>query len=223
MESRPTIIFDLDGTLADTIHDLVPCINRVIERQNLTPVTTGQIGPVSGKGVRTMLKLAYTINDKPLPEPLLSQHVEDFMVDYWHNICVDTVMYEGTEAVLQQFHANDWLLGVCTNKPIEMAEKLLHELGIKPLFSSITGADSFAFRKPDPRHLIKTIELAGGNARRAVMVGDTQTDILTARNANIPVVAVDFGYTEQPVATFNPDTTISHYSQLFAAVATMMK
>lgn len=223
MDTQPSIIFDLDGTLADTIHDLVPSINRVIERQNLKPVTIQQIGPTSGKGIRPMIELAYTINDKPLLPQLLSELIDEFMEDYWHNICVDTVMYEGTEAVLKQFRANNWLLGVCTNKPIDMAEKLLHELGIKPIFSSITGANSFEFRKPDPRHLLKTIELAGGTAERAIMIGDSQTDILTAQNAKIPVVAVDFGYTEQPVATFNPDIVISHYSQLYATVATFIK
>lgn len=223
MDTQPTIVFDLDGTLADTIHDLVPCINRVIQHQNLDPVSIQQIGPISGKGIKPMIELAFTINDKPLPPDLLSKLTDEFMEDYWHNICVDTVMYEGTEAVLKQFHTNNWLLGVCTNKPIDMAEKLLHKLGIKPLFSSITGANSFEFRKPDPRHLLKTIELAGGNPACAIMVGDTQTDILTAQNAKIPVVAVDFGYTEQPVATFNPDIVISHYSQLFAAVGTLVK
>ncbi|MCP4181916.1 MAG: HAD-IA family hydrolase [Hyphomicrobiales bacterium] len=223
MATQPTIIFDLDGTLADTIHDLVPSINRVIERQNLKPVTIQQIGPTSGKGIKAMLELAYTINDEPLPPQLLSELVDEFMEDYWHNICVDTVMYEETEAVLNQFRASNWLLGVCTNKPIDMAEKLLHELAIKPLFSSITGANSFEFRKPDPRHLLKTVELTGGTAERAIMIGDSQTDILTAQNAGIPVVAVDFGYSDQPVATFNPDIVISHYSQLFAAVTTLVR
>ena len=223
MDTRPTIIFDLDGTLADTIHDLVPCINRVVQPQNLAPVSIQQIGPGSGKGVKSMIELAYAINNKPLPPQLLTELISEFMVDYWHNICVDTVMYEGTETVLKQFGANNWLLGVCTNKPIDMAEKLLQDLGIKSLFSSITGADSFEFRKPDPRHLLKTIELAGGTPERAIMIGDSQTDILTAQNANIPVVAVDFGYSEEPVATFNPDIVISHYSQLFAAVSTLVK
>ncbi len=215
MSIQPTLILDLDGTLADTIHDLVPSLNRTTATQNLQPVTIEQVGHVSGMGIKAMLELAYTHNNQPLEKDLLEELFVTFLEDYSRNISVDTVIYPGAVSALQKLSSNGWLLGICTNKSADLAEKLLREMGVHHLFSSVTGGDSFDFRKPDPRHLVNTVEMAGGFTSKAVMVGDTQNDILTARNADIPVIAVDFGYSEKPVTNFNPDFVISEFAELF--------
>ena len=99
-----------------------------------------------------------------------------------------------------------------------MARSLIERLGLSDLFGAICGGDTFDFRKPDPRHLIETIEQAGGDPSRALMVGDSRTDIDTAKAAGIPVVAVDFGYTDRHVREFEPSMVISHYDELTVAL-----
>jgi phosphoglycolate phosphatase len=109
-------------------------------------------------------------------------------------------------------------LAVCTNKVERHAVMLLEALDAAERFAIITGRDTFAFHKPDPRHLTETIIRAGGDARRAVMVGDSRTDIDTAKAAGIPVIAVPFGYTDTPVAELDPDLVIEHFDRLPGAV-----
>ena len=111
-----------------------------------------------------------------------------------------------------------YIFAICTNKPEGMAVSLIERLGLSHLFGAICGADTFAFRKPDPRHLTETIARAGGDPARALMVGDSRTDIDTAKAAGIPVVAVDFGYTDRHVREFEPSKVISHYDELTVAL-----
>src|SRR5690606_15727241 len=115
--------------------------------------------------------------------------------------------------------ANGYTLAVCTNKFESLAIRLLQAMGEDGRFAAICGADTFAFRKPDPRHLTETIKLAGGNQHRAIMVGDSRTDIDTAKAAGIPVVAVDFGYTDLPVHHYEPSRVISHYNEFTLQMA----
>ncbi len=215
MTFKPTVIFDLDGTLADTMLDLVPVLNRTIATRNLKPVTAKQVGHVSGKGIIPMIELAYKLNNQPVNTDEMGELFRLYMDDYAANLAVDTKLYDGVENCLSSFVDNGWILAVCTNKPVNLADDLLHQLGAYQIFSSVTGGDSFEYRKPDARHLLKTIELASGDHSNAIMVGDSHNDVLTAQNASIPVVAVDFGYSEHPVATYNPDRIISSFDQLF--------
>lgn len=215
MQSNPTIVFDLDGTLADTILDLIPSLNRTIAREGLLPVNAQQVGHVSGKGIKPMISLAYDLNNQTIAENLIDELFDIYMKDYEENIAVDTVLFDGAEECLKRFETNGWNLAVCTNKPVALADKLLRELDCAHYFSSVTGGDSFTYRKPDAAHLNKTIELAGGSVGNALMVGDSQNDILTAQNANIPVIAVDFGYSEHPVETYEPNHVISAFDDLF--------
>ncbi|MCF6320468.1 MAG: HAD-IA family hydrolase [Rhizobiaceae bacterium] len=223
MSIKPTIVFDLDGTLADTMLDLVPVLNRTIAIQGLKPVTAEQVGHVSGKGIKPMIKLAYTLNKKSISAQMVDELFDIYLKDYTNNIAVNTRFFEGVENCLKIFTDDNWILAVCTNKPVKLADKLLRELGAHQMFSAVPGFDSFDYCKPDARHLIKTIELAGGSASNAIMVGDSQNDILTAQNASIPVVAVDFGYSEHPVATYNPDQIISNFDQLYETAVEMME
>ena len=223
MTDRPTIVFDLDGTLADTIHDLVSALKRTLERSELSPFKTSDVTHLAGKGgLRAMIAHAFALNDRQLEQ----DHLEDLFAatvkDYDNNIAVETILYPGVRASLETFRNEDWLLAVCTNKPIRQAKKLLSELKINSLFAVVSGADSFEFKKPDPRHLIRTVEIAGGRVEQAIMVGDTLTDVLTAQNADIPVVAVDFGYSDIHVESFGPDRVISSFDALYAEAALLI-
>lgn len=216
MSERPTIIFDLDGTLANTIGDLLLAMNRVVAVHGVAPVSASQVVRSMGKGgLRQMIDHAFRLSGVALEKGLLDELLLASVEDYRQNIAVETALYPGVRASLERFSANGWLLGVCTNKPVSLAEELLGKLRIEEAFVAVTGGDSFSFRKPDPRHLIRTIELTGGSATAAIMVGDTQTDTLAAQNAGVPVIALDFGYSEHPVEEYNPDRVVSSFDTLF--------
>jgi phosphoglycolate phosphatase len=127
-------------------------------------------------------------------------------------------LFAGVEDALAHFSGRGHRLAVCTNKMEEHSVRLLEALGVADQFDAICGRDTFAWAKPDARHLTLTIEKAGGDPRRAIMVGDSRTDIDTARAAGLPVIAVDFGYTDVPVLQLGPDRVVSRYRDLAEAV-----
>lgn len=220
--TAPLLVLDLDGTLADTTRDLIPVLNRVTATVGLPPIEMRDVGHVVGHGAKAMLEKAFAFHGQPLDGDTLEQLFAVFLADYEANIATNTVLFEGVSEALDRFAANGWRLAVCTNKLEGLARKLIDALGESRRFAAITGGDTFEFRKPDPRHLTLTVELAGGAPERAIMVGDSVTDIRTAKSAGIPVIAVDFGYSDIPVGELDPDRVISHYDELWDAAATLM-
>lgn len=214
----PLLVFDLDGTLADTIRDLIPVLNRVTAKVGLPAIGMENVGHIVGHGAKAMLARAFAFYGRQADEALIDSLFEDFLVDYEANIAGGTILFDGVEDALDRFASNGWRFAICTNKLERLARLLIEELGETDRFAAITGADTFAWRKPDPRHLTETVQLAGGDVARTVMVGDSSTDVKTAKAANIPVIAVDFGYTDIPVEQLGADRIISHYDELWDAV-----
>ena len=138
----------------------------------------------------------------------------DFLEYYEANISVGTRLYPGTLALLDRYAGAGWSLAVCTNKPERLSRLLLSDLGVAERFAAICGGDTFRHRKPDPAHLFDTIAAASGGRDNAVMVGDSRTDIDTARGAGIPFVGVTFGYTPVPMAELRPDLLLDSYDAL---------
>jgi phosphoglycolate phosphatase len=217
--TRPTIVFDLDGTLVDTAQDLMTALNAVLAAENMAPVSIGDWIGMVGSGARVMLEAAFAADGRALTPDKLDALVHRCMQLYDQHIADASRPYPGAEAALDSFAAKGWLLAVCTNKFEASARRLLTLLGLADRFAAITGQDTFGFRKPDPRHLTETIGLAGGDPLHAVMVGDSATDIDTAKAARIPVVAVSFGYSPVPVASLGPTRVIDRFDDLEAAVA----
>jgi phosphoglycolate phosphatase len=217
--TAPTIVFDLDGTLVDTAHDLVATLNAILVGEGMVPVGVDKLVAMVGSGARVMIETAFATEGRTLTLEKLDQLLGAYMALYDDHLADTSKPYPGTEAMLDDFAAQGWRLAVCTNKFEAPARKLLGLLGLGPRFAAITGQDTFAFRKPDPRHLTETIRLAGGAPDNAVMVGDSATDIDTARAAGIPVVAVSFGYSPVPVAELAPTSIIARLDELAAAVA----
>jgi phosphoglycolate phosphatase len=217
--TRPTIVFDLDGTLVDTAHDLVATLNSILVAEGMVPVKVEAAVAMVGSGARVMLEAAFAAEGRALTPETLDRLLRDYMALYDEHLADESRPYPGAEVMLDRFAAEGWLLAVCTNKFEASARKLLRILGLAPRFAAITGQDTFAFRKPDPRHLTETIRLAGGVGDNAVMVGDSTTDIDTAMAANVPVVAVTFGYSPIPVADLKPTRVIASFAELWDAVA----
>ncbi len=218
-----TLVFDLDGTLIDTAPDLVAATNHVMQRLHLNPVTEKSIRGFVGHGALTMVKEAAAAQGRHLDQQELRDLFEVFIAHYAANIANYSRPYDGVLEAVNACKDSGAILAVCTNKIEAHACSVLNAFGMGQYFSAITGRDSLSVFKPDPGHLTGTVALAGGRNDRAIMIGDSETDIRTAQAAKIPVIAVDFGYSIEPVASFAPDTIISHYSQLPAALETLMR
>jgi phosphoglycolate phosphatase len=219
----PLLVFDLDGTLADTAADLVATLNWILAREGLSAVTLEEARQMVGMGARALISRGFAAAGLVVSKDRLEVLFRDFLTYYEANIAVHSRLFEGVGPALDRFEAAGWQFAVCTNKAEHPSRRLLTELGIAHRFQAICGQDTFAWCKPDARALFSTIERAGGVPSHAIMVGDSKTDISTAQNAKIPVVAVDFGYTDVPVEDCGPDMIISHFDELWAAVANLRK
>ena len=217
----PLLVFDLDGTLADTAGDLVATLNFILAREGLTGIAVPEARAMVGGGARALIQRGLLANGIKAGEPRLDEMLADFLAYYEANVADQTVLFPGVTRALDRFEAAGFAFAVCTNKVEYPSILLLTALGVAGRFRAICGKDTFAVSKPDGEALLQTIARAGGDRARAVMVGDSKMDIDTARNAGIPVVAVNFGYTSEPVDSFNPDRVIGHYDELWGAVAAL--
>jgi phosphoglycolate phosphatase len=216
------LVLDLDGTLVDTAHDLVATLNWVLQTQGLDPLPLDVARNTVGHGARSMLEAAYRIAGRDISSPRLTTLTDDFIDHYSSRLAQSSRPFPGAVQSLDRFADNGWLLAICTNKIEALARELLSELGLAERFAAICGGDTFTVRKPDPFHLTETIRIAGGSPDRAIMVGDSITDIDTAKAAGIPVVAVSFGYSATPVRELGPDRVIDHFDDLRDAVTGLL-
>jgi phosphoglycolate phosphatase len=223
IHTPPIAVFDLDGTLADTAGDLVGTLNVILAQEGLSPVPVEAARDMIGIGARALIERGFEAAGKELAPTHLDELFRQFMAHYSQNICIRTQLYPGVDAALDRLEEAGFILAVCTNKMEAHSVKLLDELGVGHRFAANCGRDTFPYFKPDPQHLTLTIERAGGHPSRAIMIGDSRTDIVTAKNARIPVIAVPFGYTEVPVQELGPDLVIEHFDELFEAVENLLK
>ncbi len=215
------VVFDLDGTLFDTAPDLIAAVNHAVALAGGVPAAPDVLRPVVSFGGREMIRAGLKLSGLDHADPAVDELFPEFVHYYSRNIAVHTVPFPGLLPELDRLQARGVLLAVCTNKLAGLTWPLLAELGLNHRFGAVTGRDSFPVHKPDPRHLLGTIARAGGNPTRAVMIGDSNTDVLTAKSAGVPVVGVTFGYTDVPVSELDCDAVISHYDQLASALPTL--
>ena len=216
---RPlTLVFDLDGTLVDTAPDLIAAANHVMAGLGRPLASADDLRAHVSYGALAMIKAAIGPEATQWPEAQLYPLFDQFIDYYQANIAVESRPYPGLIAVLDRAQAAGHILAICTNKRESLARQLLETLGLDARFAAIAGRDTFPVCKPDPAHLLGTITSAGGEASRAVMIGDSGVDVATAKAANVPVIAVSFGYSAPPVSAFAPDALIDHYDAFDAAL-----
>lgn len=214
-----TVVFDLDGTLVETAPDLIRATNHALSQCELEPVAPGEIRPFISFGARAMIRRGLEFHGHRVSDDRFEELFSVFIAYYAENIAVESHLFPGLADCLENLANAGATLAVCTNKQEELSRRLLGALGISGAFAAIAGRDTFPVCKPHPDHLLGTIRLAGGDERRAVMIGDSDVDIATAKAAGIPIVAVTFGYTDTPVASLAPDAVIDHYRDLEPAIA----
>ena len=218
----PLVVFDLDGTLADTAGDLMGALNHVLSLDGLPPLPVEQARSLLGSGGRALIRRGFASAGQPLDEGRLEDLFRLFLAFYEDHIADRSHLYPGVVEALDRLAARGFALAVCTNKMEGTAKRLLAVLGVAGRFRAICGQDTFAVSKPQPGALLGTIDRAGGDAADCVMVGDSRTDIETAKAAGVPCIAVSFGYTDRPVEEFGPDGVIGHFDALAEAVEALL-
>ncbi|MDP3525516.1 MAG: HAD family hydrolase [Hoeflea sp.] len=216
--TSPLVIFDLDGTLIDTAPDLMASLNHVMDLNGLSHVAFEDMTWLVGQGAKVMIERAWAHHGHPSSPEQLESAFDAFLVHYAAGMPGRSLPYPGLMAAMDRLEAAGMKLAVCTNKTEALALRLLDSLELTARFAAITGGDTFKVKKPHGDHILGTIAMAGCSPARAVMIGDSINDILAAQNAKVPAIAVPFGYSDKPVAEFNPDLVIAHFDELDAAM-----
>jgi phosphoglycolate phosphatase len=212
------IAFDLDGTLVHTAPDLMGALNILLAEEGLPPLPLETAPMLVGRGAKIMIERGFAAAGEPLHEPRASALFDRYIELYLARIADESRPYEGMIDALNELEAEGAILAVCTNKRTDLSLALLDALDLTHRFKAIVGADQAPRPKPDASHLLHTIEQAGGDPTRALMVGDSINDVLAARNAKVPVVLVSFGYTDIPPADMDSDALIDRFDELFDQV-----
>jgi phosphoglycolate phosphatase len=218
-----TVVFDLDGTLADTSADLIAAANAVFRAGGHGDV----LDPVADmstafQGGRAMLTLGYGRLGNGHGAAAVEAGYPVLLDAYRDAIDVHTRLYPGAMDAVAALQAAGYLTAICTNKPEALAETLLRRLGVRDAFGALIGADTLPVRKPDPAPLRRAVELAGGDPARCVLIGDTVTDRDTALAAGVPCVLVGFGPEGEAVLALDPAAVIGHFDELPAVVARLL-
>ncbi len=209
-----TVIFDLDGTLADTSGDLIAAANHCFDRMGcdtrLDPATDAGTALLGGKAMLTLgLERAGQYS-----ADLVNQWYPELLLAYGDALDVHTVMYPGAMEAVEALKTNGMVVGICTNKPAALAETLMTRLGVRDAFGSLVGADTLPTRKPDGAPYIAAVERAGGLVAHSCLIGDTITDRDTARAVGVACVLVGFGPSGEDMIALEPDAIIQHFDEL---------
>lgn len=216
------VIFDLDGTLAETAPDLMQATNHVLVAHGRSPIDPDQVRAFIGHGARALIARGFEATGEPVPPGAMEPLYEQFVTYYAANLAAGSSLFPGARELLERCRQEGIALGVCTNKLEGLSVQLLDALDASHYFGAIVGPDTIGVAKPDAAPYRETLRRLGGMHLRSVMVGDSETDIKTARAAGVPVIGVTFGYTPRPLAEFGPDRLIPHFNDLWPAIAELL-
>jgi len=204
-----TILFDLDGTLVNTAPDLMDAHNHVMKKFGHEVKELEDIKSLAGKGAWIMMQRSFKkeVND----EKLKKEMTKEFIDYYSKNIANHSKPIKGLVEFLEWAKLKKISMAVCTNKQEKLAKDLLKKLNLFDYFENIAGSDTFAFNKPDPRHLTDVVEIIGGDLKKTIMIGDSEVDEQAAINAKIPFILVEDGYTEKNVNEISHDLSIKDF------------
>ncbi len=211
---RRTVVFDLDGTLADTSGDLLAAANACFDQMGHGSVLDSRDVLVAHEGGRAMLRVGFDRLGLGWTEADVDAQYPVLLAAYAQAIDVHTRLYPGAVGAVQGLLDAGYATAICTNKPAALAETLLQRLGIRGMFGALVGADTLPVRKPDPAPYIAAVERAGGVVARSMLIGDTETDRLTGRAAGVPVALVTFGPEGTGIARLAPEVLLHHFDDL---------
>ena len=205
-DEKPLLLFDLDGTLVDTAPDLVETLNRLLADHGHDTLSLESVKKMVGDGARALLERGFTATGGPAPD--MDALFGTFLEIYTANCTEHSRPYPGAPETLARLRDAGYRMGVCTNKPQAPSETILEDLELMPFFEAVAGGDRFPVRKPNAEHLLGTLELMGARDKAAIMIGDSQNDVASARAAGLPVIVVSYGYTMIPPGDLGGDVLI---------------
>jgi phosphoglycolate phosphatase len=212
------VIFDLDGTLVDTAPDLARATNYVLASRGRQPLSAADVRSMVGQGARSLIRRGFAATGGSPSDQEVEDLFQLFLSYYADHIAIDSRLFPGSREVLDLCRGKGMRLGICTNKPEALSRMLVESLGLKGYFDAIVGMDTIKVAKPDPRIYGETLRRLNINGGRTVMIGDSETDVLTARAAGVPVIGVTFGYTPKPLVEFAPDYLADTYDELWPLI-----
>ncbi len=222
LQGTSCVVFDLDGTLADTSGDLLAAANACFRELGAADV----LGPgdvlTAFHGGKAMLRAGFARLDHPADEAEIDRWYPRLLAHYRQAIAVHSRMYPGAVEAVEALRRAGHRVSICTNKPEALAEQLMRQLGVRDLFGALIGADTLPTRKPDPAPFVAAVRGAGGDPARAMLVGDTDTDLRTARAAGVPAVLVAFGPEGPGIARLAPDALLDDYAALPGLAARLL-
>lgn len=208
-----TVVFDLDGTLADTSVDLLAAANACFLRLGHGAMLTPADALTAFHGGRAMLRLGFSrLGD--WTEAMVDAEYPRLLAAYEGAICTHTTLYPGAVGAVEELRRRGFAVSICTNKPEGLARLLLRELRVADLFGALVGADTLPTRKPDAAPYVAAVTEAGGSVARSMLIGDTETDRKTGIAAGVPVALVTFGPEGQSIARLNPEALLDHFDHL---------
>jgi phosphoglycolate phosphatase len=196
MEQKLTVLFDLDGTLVDTAPDLIRAHNHVMKKFGYPTKSINELKNAVGKGAKAIMAKG---NGKWewFDEKIKNEMTDEFLSFYKKNILHESTLLNGVKEFLKWCKNQNISMAVCTNKTEHLAIDLLKKIEIYDFFEYVSGHNTFEYCKPDPRHLLKTIEILNGDKDKSIMIGDSETDANAAKEAEIPMILLKYGYTEK--------------------------
>ena len=213
-----TVVFDLDGTLVDTLPDIEAAANEALAAEGRRPLTGKEVRQLIGSGGRVLMKNAFRATGEPASEARIDAAFAAYIAAYEESPVASSTPFPGVHAALEVLSARGTRLAVCTNKPEHLAEIVLETFDLAEYFASVVAGDTLPVRKPSPEPLLQAVARAGGAGRPAVMVGDSPIDADAARAASIPFIAVSFGYSPVPASALGGVATIDGYDELAGAL-----
>lgn len=218
--SKGTIVFDLDGTLVDSVPDLAGSLDTLMEEKGLAPIGVATARQLIGHGIPNLVRRAFAERGLEWQEEAGAAAIKRFTEIYGARVSQETRPYPDVETVLEQLSAQGWRMAVCTNKMERFAKQIIDDLGLSRFFSVVAGPDTFGVGKPDPRHLTETAAAAGGG-QPIFFVGDSEVDIATGKAAGVSVIALTYGYTKTPLDGLGADRLIDAFAELPEAIAAL--
>ena len=216
--SGVTVVFDLDGTLVDSAPDLMHATNHILAREGRRKVSMDEIRSMVGQGAKKLIERGFAATGEPVAEHRLKRLYHDFVDYYGANVAQDSRPFPGVVPLLERCGEAGIGLAVCTNKLEGLSVSLIEALDLKRHFRAIVGPDTLRIAKPDAAPYREAVRRSGGRVERSLMVGDSETDVLTARAAGVPVIAVSFGYSERSVAEFAPDHLVDRFEEMWPII-----
>lgn len=208
------MVFDLDGTLVDSAPDLADALDLLLVEQDASPLGLDIARSLIGHGISNLVAKGLDRSGLKLDPPELEKRIKRFHEIYAGNLSRKTRPYPGVKASLGMFQSQGFRLAVCTNKLEKYSRQILADLELADHFRQVSGPDTFGIAKPDPRHLLLTIEALDGAGKPAVMIGDSEVDVAVAKAAGVPVIAVTYGYAKSPLEALDPEGLVASFDRL---------